>query len=102
MGGSDEEKFDHPTKKPVDLMCRPVLNHIKRGELVYEPYLGSGTRPTAAEMTDRVCYGLELDPKYVDVVVQQWQTLSGKQVLLVRPAAKRHCRANCATGSLLL
>ena len=40
MGGSDEEKFDHPTQKPVDLMRRPILNHTKRGELVYEPFLG--------------------------------------------------------------
>ena len=74
MGGSDEEKFDHPTQKPVDLMRRPILNHTKRGELVYEPFLGSGTTLAAAELTERVCYGIELDPKYVDVVVQRWQT----------------------------
>jgi DNA modification methylase len=82
MGGSDEEKYDHPTQKPVDLMRRPILNHTKRGELVYEPFLGSGTTLAAAEMTDRVCYGMELDPKYVDVVVQRWQTLSCKQAIL--------------------
>jgi DNA modification methylase len=82
MGGSDEEKYDHPTQKPVDLMRRPILNHTKRGELVYEPFLGSGTTLAAAEMTDRICYGLELDPKYVDVVVQRWQTLSGKEAVL--------------------
>ena len=74
MGGSDEEKFDHPTQKPVELMRRPILNHTKRGELVYEPFLGSGTTLAAAELTERVCYGIELDPKYVDVVVQRWQT----------------------------
>ena len=82
MGGSDEEKFDHPTQKPVDLMRRPILNHTKRGELVYEPFLGSGTTLAAAELTERVCLGLELDPKYVDVIVQRWQTLSGKQATL--------------------
>ena len=42
MGGSDEEKFDHPTQKPVELMRRPILNHTQRGELVYEPFLGFG------------------------------------------------------------
>jgi DNA methylase len=78
MGGSDEEKFDHPTQKPVDLMRHPILNHTKRGELVYEPFLGSGTTLAAAEITERVCYGMELDPKYVDVVVQRWQGLTGK------------------------
>jgi DNA modification methylase len=82
MGGSDEEKYDHPTQKPVELMRRPILNHAKRGELVYEPFLGSGTTLAAAELTERVCLGLELDPKYVDVVVQRWQTLSGKHAIL--------------------
>jgi DNA modification methylase len=82
MGGSDEDKFDHPTQKPVDLMRRPILNHTKCGELVYEPFLGSGTTLAAAELTERVYCGLELDPKYVDVVVQRWQTLSGKKAKL--------------------
>jgi DNA modification methylase len=82
MGGSDEEKFDHPTQKPVDLMRRPIQNHTKRGELVYEPFLGSGTTLAAAELTNRVCCRLELDPKYVDVIVQRWQGLSGKKATL--------------------
>jgi len=82
MGGSEEEKYDHPTQKPVDLMRRPILNHTKRGELVYEPFLGSGTTLAAAELTERVCCGIELDPKYVDVIVQRWQTLSGKKAKL--------------------
>ena len=82
MGGSDEEKFDHPTQKPVELMRKPILNHTKRGDLVYEPFLGSGTTLAAAELTQRTCYGIELDPKYVDVVVQRWQTLNGKKATL--------------------
>jgi DNA modification methylase len=82
MGGSDEEKFDHPTQKPVELMRRPILNHTKRGELVYEPFLGSGTTLAAAEITQRVCYGIELDPKYVDVVVRRWEQLAGKDAAL--------------------
>ena len=82
MGGSDEEKYDHPTQKPVELMRRPILNHTNRGELVYEPFLGSGTTLAAAEVTERVCYGIELDPKYADVVVQRWQQLTGKQATL--------------------
>jgi len=77
MGGSKEEKFDHPTQKPVELMRRPIVNHIKRGDLVYEPFLGSGTTLAAAESTGRVCCGIEVDPKYVDVVVQRWQQMSG-------------------------
>ena len=53
MGGSDEEKYDHPTQKPVELMRRPILNHLKRGELVYEPILGSGTTLTARNHMSR-------------------------------------------------
>ena len=49
MGGSDEQKFDHPTQKPVELMRRPILNHTKRGEAIYDPFLGSGTTMVAAE-----------------------------------------------------
>ena len=82
MGGSDEEKFDHPTQKPIELMRRPILNHTKRKELVYDPFLGSGTTLVAAELTKRVCLGIELDAKYVDVAVTRWQTLTGKQATL--------------------
>jgi DNA modification methylase len=82
MGGYDEQKFDHPTQKPVELMRRPILNHTKRGELIYEPFLGSGTTLAAAELTERVCFGMELDPKYVDVVVQRWQDLTEKSATL--------------------
>jgi DNA modification methylase len=73
MGASKEEKCDHPTQKPVELMRRPILNHTKRGAAVYDPFLGSGTTLIAAEMTGRVCYGMEIEPKYCDVIVQRWQ-----------------------------
>jgi DNA modification methylase len=82
MGGSDEEKFDHPTQKPVDLMRRPILNHIKRGEAVYDPFLGSGTTLMAAELTDRICFGMEIDPKYCDVIIQRWQQFTGREATL--------------------
>jgi DNA modification methylase len=82
MGGSNEDKFDHPTQKPAELMRRPILNHTKRGELVWDSFLGSGTTLAAAELTHRVCYGLELDAKYVDVIVARWEQLSGKKATL--------------------
>jgi DNA modification methylase len=82
FGGSDEEKFDHPTQKPVALMRKSILNHTKPGGLVFDPFLGSGTTLAAAELTGRPCLGLELDPKYADVVVQRWQGLSGEKATL--------------------
>ena len=82
IGGSEEEKFDHPTQKPVELMRRPILNHTKRGELVYEPFLGSGTTLVAAELTARVCCAMELDPKYVRRLNSSLADLHGKQATL--------------------
>jgi DNA modification methylase len=82
MGGSDEEKFDHPTQKPVELMRKPILNHTETGGLVYDPFLGSGTTLAAAELTGRTCLGTELDPKFVDVIVMRWEKLNGKDAIL--------------------
>jgi DNA modification methylase len=63
-------------------MRRPIINHLRRGELVYEPFLGSGTTLAAAEATGRVCCGIEIDPKYVDVVIERWQKMTGKAATL--------------------
>jgi DNA modification methylase len=53
----------------LELMRRPILNHTERGEVVYDPFLGSGTAMIAAEVTGRICYGVEIEPRYVDVAV---------------------------------
>jgi DNA modification methylase len=82
MGGAKEEKCDHPTQKPIELMRRPIQNHTKRGGIVYDPFLGSGTTLIAAELTERACYGLELDPKYTDVIIQRWQNFAGEAATL--------------------
>lgn len=55
------------------LMRRPILNHTRRGELVCEPFLGNGTTLAAAELTECICCGIELDPKFMDVVIQRWR-----------------------------
>jgi DNA modification methylase len=82
MGGSKEEKFDHPTQKPLELMRRPILNHTKRGDVVYDPFLGSGTTMMAAEVTSRICYAIDIDPRYVDVAVMRWQAFTGQEAKL--------------------
>jgi DNA modification methylase len=82
MGGSDEEKFDHPTQKPIDLMRRPILNHAKRGRQYTTPSWDPVQPSRAAELTERVCYGIELDPKYVDVIVMRWQSLTNQKAVL--------------------
>jgi DNA modification methylase len=83
VGGSrDEEATGHGTQKPVELMRRPILNHTDRGDIVYDPFLGSGSTLIAAEATGRVCYGLDIDARYVDVIVSRWQKLTGQQAML--------------------
>jgi hypothetical protein len=75
MGGSDEEKQDHPAQKPVLLYETPIRNHLRAGEVVYDPFVGSGTCIVAAETLGRRCYGMEIDPKYVQVSIERWQGL---------------------------
>jgi DNA modification methylase len=72
----------HGTQKPVECMRRPMLNNSSPGELVYEPFLGSGTTLIAAESCGRICFAVELDPLYVDVAVRRWEAFSGKQAIL--------------------
>lgn len=68
----------HPTMKPVALVMRAIRNSSERGEIVLDPFMGSGTTIIAAEKTGRICYGLELDPPYVDTIIRRWQKLTGK------------------------
>ncbi len=83
FGGSREEPATgHGAQKPVELMRRPILNNTRSGEAVYDPFLGSGTTLIAAQLTDRICYGLEIDPRYVDVIVTRWQNLTGSKAKL--------------------
>src|SRR5215472_14442175 len=77
-----EESWGHGTQKPVEAMRRPIVNNSRLGELVYDPFLGSGTSLIAAEMTGRLCFGLELCPAYVDVIVRRWQAFTGRTAVL--------------------
>ena len=72
----------HGTQKPVECMRRPMLNNASRGQAVYDPFLRSGTSLIAAETTGRTCFGLELSPAYVDVIVSRWQAFTGREAVL--------------------
>ena len=67
----------HPTVKPVALVEDAILDCSARGDVVLDAFLGSGTTVIAAERTGRRCYGLELDPRYVDTIIRRWQAASG-------------------------
>lgn len=77
-----EETFGHGTQKPVECMRRPILNNTKRGDQVYDPFMGSGTTIIAAETTARVAYGCEINPAYVDMAVMRWERFTGKRARL--------------------
>jgi DNA modification methylase len=67
----------HPTVKPVAMVADAILDCSASGDIVLDGFLGSGTTVIAAERTGRRCFGLELDPAYVDTVVRRWQVLTG-------------------------
>jgi len=76
-----EESWGHGTQKPVECMRRPIVNNSRPGAAVYDPFLGSGTTAIAAEITGRICYGLELNPAFVAVIVQRWQRFTARHAL---------------------
>ena len=75
--GVEDAATPHGTQKPVEAMRRPIVNNSERGDLIYEPFCGSGTTLIAAETVSRACLAMELDPAYCDVIVQRWQAFSG-------------------------
>jgi len=68
----------HPTMKPVALIERAISNATAPGQLVVDPFLGSGTAIIAAQRTGRVCFGMDLEPRYCDVILTRWEALSGE------------------------
>ena len=75
---------DHPTMKPIQLMAYPIQNSSMRGTVVLDPFLGSGSTLIAADQTGRVCYGIELDEKFVDVIVKRYLEVTGDTEVTVQ------------------
>ena len=72
----------HPTQKPLEVFLRPMRHHTLKGEVVLEPFSGSGSQLVAAEQLGRVCRAMERDPGYVDVAIERWEKATGKEALL--------------------
>jgi DNA modification methylase len=68
----------HPTVKPVAMIADAIMDCTARGDIVLDPFLGSGSSAIGAERTGRRCHGLEIVPIYVDVVVRRWQLFTGE------------------------
>ncbi len=73
---------EHPTQKPLRLFEIPMEQHTKRGEVVLEPFSGSGSQLIAAERLRRLCRAMEISPAFVDVAVRRWEQATGKQAVL--------------------
>jgi DNA modification methylase len=71
----------HPTVKPVAMVADAILDCSARGDIVFDPFMGSGTTLIAAERVGRVCRGIEIDPLYVDTIIRRWQTYSGDKAV---------------------
>jgi DNA modification methylase len=83
--GSDARRGlkDHPTVKPTAMLEDALLDLTNRGDIVIDPFLGSGSTLIAADKTSRVCRGVELDPLYVDVIVRRYEAAAGGAATLV-------------------
>jgi DNA modification methylase len=79
VGRDAVTSYAHPTQKPVALPAIAVESHSDKGDVVLDLFLGSGTTLIAAEQLGRKCYGMEISPAYCDVIVQRWETLTGKK-----------------------
>ena len=80
---------DHPTMKPVALMAYPIRNSTMTNGLVLDPFLGSGSTLIACEETDRICYGIELEPKFIDVIVKRYIEQAGDNGVFVMRDGKQ-------------
>ncbi len=78
---SDDDFESHPTVKPVRLVADAILDSTHRGDIVLDPFLGSGTTILAAERTGRRGFGIELDPVHVDTAIRRWERMTGQKAV---------------------
>jgi DNA modification methylase len=79
VGHHKREKITHPTQKPSDLICEILKEYSKKYNIIIDLYLGSGSTLIACEKTNRICYGMELDTKYCDVIIERWEQFTGQK-----------------------
>lgn len=82
--GSTQQKTGHPAMFPVELPYRAVKSYSQKEEYVYDSFLGSGSTLIACEKTNRICYGMEIDPIYVDVIIKRYCDYVGADETTIR------------------
>ena len=78
-----QQVFLHPTVKNVEMVVDAILDVTRPKDIVLDSFLGSGTTLIACEKTGRVCRGIELEPKYIDVTIKRWQEMTGQYAINV-------------------
>ena len=73
----------HPTMKPIELIVEAIMNSSLEGDIVADIFGGSGSTMMACEQTNRICYMMELDPHYCDVILERWENLTGRKAVLL-------------------
>ncbi len=76
-----QKNLEHPTMKPVELVSYPLQNSSKKGDIILDPFGGSGSTLIAAEQTQRTCHTMELDPHYCDVIINRWEDFTGEKAI---------------------
>lgn len=71
--------YVHPTQKPVELPARAIRNSSKKGDIVFEPFSGSGSTMLACEQLERTCYAMDIDPAYCEATLRRWERLTGEK-----------------------
>jgi len=71
--------YVHPTQKPVELIQHALINSSKHEDIVTDFFLGSGSTLIACQKLNRICYGMELDPKYIDIIIKRWEDYTGEK-----------------------
>ena len=79
-----DKRLGHATPIPVDMMERVMHSSCPYGEIVVEPFIGSGPTLIGAEKAGRKCYGMELDPKYCDIIINRWEEYTGDKAEKVK------------------
>ena len=77
----------HGTQKPIECMGKPIRNNSGENNIIADFFLGSGSTLIACEKTNRICFGLEIDPIYVDVIIKRWEDYVGKKSKLLSKGA---------------
>ena len=81
VGKDSTSSYLHPTQKPVELAVMAIENILQRNKIVLDLFLGSGSTLIAAEKLNRKCYGMELDEKYCDVIIERWEQFTGQKAI---------------------